>query len=109
MISDDTMRQRLASTSTYTTVLLRATATCVRPEVDPIVREHGRWNMARAEAGLLAIVRPVTDHTDLAGIAVFAATPDGTREIMDDDPGVRAGIFSYELHPVRGFPGASLP
>ena len=28
---------------------------------------------------------------------------------MDDDPGVRAGVFEYELHPVRGFPGSTLP
>ena len=28
---------------------------------------------------------------------------------MDDDPGVLAGVFRYELHPCRGFPGDHLP
>lgn len=28
---------------------------------------------------------------------------------MDDDPAVLAGIFTYEIHPVRSFPGDSLP
>ena len=28
---------------------------------------------------------------------------------MDDDPGVRAGIFRYEAHPARGRAGSSLP
>ena len=28
---------------------------------------------------------------------------------MDDDPGVQAGVFTYEVHPVRGFPGDGLP
>jgi hypothetical protein len=28
---------------------------------------------------------------------------------MDADPGVLAGIFTYEIHPVRGFPGSGLP
>jgi hypothetical protein len=28
---------------------------------------------------------------------------------MDHDPGVEAGIFTYEIHPVRGFPGSALP
>ena len=65
--------------------------------------------MSLAEAGLLPVVLPVTDDSDLAGVGVFAATIEETRVIMDDDPGVRAGIFSYEVHPVRGFPGASLP
>jgi hypothetical protein len=31
------------------------------------------------------------------------------RTIMDDDPGVPAGIFTYDMHPVRSFPGAALP
>ena len=109
IVSDDAMRARLAETSMYTTVLLHATERFVRPAVDPIVWEHGRRNMALAAAGLLAVVLPVADETDLAGIGVFAATPDDTHAIMADDPGVRAGIFSYEVHPVRGFPGASLP
>jgi uncharacterized protein YndB with AHSA1/START domain len=109
IISDDTMRARLAGAASYTAILLHTTDTFVRPAVDPIVWEHGRRNMALAQAGLLAVVLPVTDDTDLAGIGIFTATPDDTRTIMDDDPGVRAGIFTYQVHPVRGFPGASLP
>ncbi len=108
VVSDDTMRARLAQAATYTVVLLHATDTFVRPAVDQIIWEHGRRNMALAEAGILNVVLPVSDDTTLAGIGVFAATSEDTRTIMDDDPGVRAGIFSYDLHPVRGFPGAAL-
>jgi hypothetical protein len=28
---------------------------------------------------------------------------------MEDDPGVKAGVFVYEVHPCRSFPGDSLP
>ena len=28
---------------------------------------------------------------------------------MDADPAVQAGVLTYELHPVRSFPGSSLP
>jgi hypothetical protein len=28
---------------------------------------------------------------------------------MDGDPGVRAGVFTYEAHSIRGFPGSTLP
>jgi hypothetical protein len=28
---------------------------------------------------------------------------------MDEDPGVKAGIFVYEVHACRGFPGDCLP
>jgi len=109
VISDAAMLERLAAASTYTAVLLNATDAFVRPAVDRIVWEHGRRNMALVDAGLLAVVLPVGDDSRLAGIGVFAADLETTGEIMADDPGVRAGIFDYEAHPVRGFPGASLP
>jgi len=107
-ISDETMRTRIGGAASYTAVLLRVTPEFRRPEADPVVWEHGRRNMALVEAGLLSIVLPAADDSDLAGIAVFAAGTDDTGTIMDADPGVRAGIFSYEVHPVRGFPGATL-
>ena len=47
---------------------------------------------------------PEFAYTDL-----LPTGPDETRSIMDGDPGVVAGIFRYEIHPVRGFPGATLP
>ena len=109
VVGDDTMQARLAATRSYTAVLLKATEKFVRPAVDTIVWEHGRRNMALVEAGLLAVVLPVADDTDLAGIGIFTTDEAGTRAILADDPGVRAGIFGYELHPVRGFPGATLP
>jgi hypothetical protein len=40
---------------------------------------------------------------------VFAATVDDTIAIMGDDPGVASGVFTYEVHPCRGFAGDSLP
>jgi uncharacterized protein YndB with AHSA1/START domain len=108
-ITDEGMRERLSRAGTYTAMVLRVTPAFVRPRMDAIVWEHGRRNMQLGAAGLLPIVLPVTDDTDVAGFGIFAATPEDTRTIMEADPGVQAGIFTYEVHPVRGFPGASLP
>jgi hypothetical protein len=109
-ISDEFMRERIGKAQPYTAVLLRKTSLFQRPGADAIVWEHGRRNMALEEHGVLAIVLPVNnDPGDWAGLAVFNAPAVQVREIMDSDPGVRAGIFSYEVHPVRGFPGAQLP
>jgi hypothetical protein len=94
----------------YTAVLLRKTDKFVRPDVDPIVWEHGRRNMALVEHGVLAIVLPVNDDPgDWAGLAIFTVGLKEVAEIMDNDPAISAGILSYELHPVRGFPGSGLP
>lgn len=107
-ISDETMRARLGQAKPYTLVLLHATEKCVRPDVDPIIWEHGRRNMALVEAGELLVVLPVSDDSDLAGAGVFAGGADRVTAILAGDPGVQAGLFECELHPVRGFPGAPL-
>lgn len=64
--------------------------------------------MALVDAGFLSIVLPVSDDSGLAGLGVFALTPEETVTVLDDDPGVRAGIFTYDVHPVHGFPGSAL-
>ena len=56
-----------------------------------------------------AVVLPVIDGSDVCGIGVFNATVEDAAAIMDDDPGVAAGVFTYQVHPCRGFPGDALP
>lgn len=109
-ISDEFMADRLGGARPYTVVLLRKTPQFKRPDVDAIVWEHGRRNMALVEHGVLAIVLPANqDPGDWAGLGIFSGPPEDVKAIMDHDPGVEAGIFTYEIHPVRGFPGAALP
>ena len=108
-VTDTAMRERLSGASTYTAAVLRTTPKLVRPDVDATIWEHGRRNMQLVEAGLLSIVLPVGDDSSIAGFGIFACTPEETQTILDSDPGVQAGIFTYDLHPVRGFPGSSLP
>ena len=108
-ITDEYMRELLGRSRTYTAMLLRMTERGNRPDSPPIIWEHGRRNLALRAAGKLPIVCPAADDSDWAGIAIFDATPEDVDRIMQDDPGVRAGVFTYELHPVSGFPGSSLP
>ncbi len=51
----------------------------------------------------------MTDDSERAGVGIFNATGEEVSRIMDDDPGVKAGIVNYEVHTVRSFPGDSLP
>ena len=108
-ISDQEMNERLATVQPYTAVLLRATSSFVRPDVDPIVWAHGRRNFALLDSGIAALVLPAVDDSDWAGLYVFTVSPDEVHTVMRDDPGVAAGIFAYEAHPVVGFPGTGLP
>jgi hypothetical protein len=107
-ITDDYMRDRIGNAKTFTLMVLRPTPEYFAGDSRPIVWEHGRRNMALQAAGIMPIVCPVGDG-QISGIGIFNTDPDEARAIMADDPGVRAGIFTVEVHPCRGFPGDALP
>ncbi len=108
-ITDEYMQQMLAKTKEYSLVILKAGPNRQMAGVEKILREHGRRNFALREEGVLAIVCPVTDGSEVSGVGIFNAEIDRVRAIMDGDPGVKAGIFTYEVHPCRSFPGDCLP
>jgi hypothetical protein len=108
-ISDDDMRAGMAQTREYSVVLLRAGERYGEEGSDRIVWEHGRRNFSLRADGLLSIVCPVRDDSDLCGVGIFNATVDETTKLMEDDPGVQAGVFTFQVHPARSFPGDALP
>jgi len=109
VITDEDMRKGMAQTKEYCAVILKAGPNRQRAGVEKIIREHARRNFALREEGILSIVCPVADGSDVNGIGIFNAGIERVRATMDDDPGVREGIFVYEIHPCRSFPGDCLP
>lgn len=107
-ITDDYMHDRIGKTKSYALIVLRPTAEYFAADSRPIVWEHGRRNMALQAAGIMPIVCPVGDD-EISGIGILNTDPDEARAIMADDPGVRAGIFTVEVHACRAFPGDALP
>jgi hypothetical protein len=69
-----------------------------------IASNHGKRNVGLRKAGLLPVVFPVGDGGDVKGVCVFDASLEDVETIMADDPGVKAEVFTYELHPTRSFP-----
>jgi hypothetical protein len=108
-ISDDFMRQMLSKTKNYCIIILKAGPNHNMDGVQKILWEHARRNFELRAAGMLSIVCPVADDSDINGIGIFNAPAEEVKKIMDDDPGVKAGVFVYELHTCRSFPGDSLP
>ena len=109
IITDEFMRQMLSKTKNYSIVILRATQKGNGPGIEKIIWEHGRRNFMLREEGLLSIVCPISNGNDMAGVAIFDASFEETKKIMDEDPGVKAGVFIYEIYICRSFPGDSLP
>src|SRR5436190_24388279 len=107
-ITDEFMRQMMTKTKTYSIVILKTGPKSQEDGVETIIWEHGRRNFALRADGLLSIVCPISDGSDVRGIGIFNADVQAVQKIMDEDPGVKAGIFVYEIHACRSFPGDSL-
>jgi len=108
-ITDDYMRQMMSLSRDYSALILRKGPKYSQPGAEKIIWEHGRRNFALLAEGILPIVCPVRDGSDVAGIGVLTRSVEESRAIMDEDPGVKAGLFVYEVHPCRSFPGSALP
>jgi hypothetical protein len=108
IITDDYMQQMLHMTRPYIAVILRKTFKRDEPGADKIVWEHGRRNFELRRDGQLCVVCPVRDESDISGISIFCVNEEETKSFMDKDPAVQSGIFVYETHPTRSFPGDSL-
>ena len=76
-------------------------------------RDSGSAGASPSPARMPLLARYVISHgwlhlILLCGVGIFTGTADDVRRIMDDDPGVRAGVFTYRIHPTRSFPGDAL-
>ena len=108
-ITDEYMREMLSRTRKYSIVILKAGPNKNKDGAEKIIWEHGRRNFELRADGVLPIVCPISDGSNVSGIGIFNATIEEVKKIMDEDPGVKAGVFVYEIHECRSFPGASLP
>lgn len=108
-ITDDFMRQMISRTKDYCIVILKAGPNRNKAGVEKIIWEHGRRNFTLREDGRLSIVCPVSDGSDVSGIGISNSSIEEVKRIMDEDPGVKEGVFVYEIHACRSFPGDCLP
>ncbi len=108
-ITDEFMRQMISTSRQYCIVILKAGPRRHEDGVEQIIWEHGRRNFTLRADGVLAIVCPISDGSNVTGVGIFNANVEEVKKIMDEDPGVQVGVFVYEIHTCRSFPGDSLP
>jgi hypothetical protein len=108
-ITDEYMLEMRGKAKAYCALILKAGPRYKEPGADKIIWEHGRRNHALRAEGLMPIVCPVVDGRGVCGLAFFHASLEEADRIMRDDPGVKEGVFTYELYACRGFPGDALP
>jgi hypothetical protein len=115
VVTDEQLEESLKKTRGYTVLILKAGPKFEPPTSDrtsgvtKIIWEHGKRNSALRLAGLMPIVCPIADGSGVTGVGIFDASVEDVERIMAADPGVKAGLFTYEIHPSRSFPGSKLP
>jgi predicted ester cyclase len=113
-VTDEMLRGALQGTRRYTVYILKATPRYQEPGparegwIADLIWEHAKRNYALYLAGLMRIVCPVGDGSGTAGVGIFDADPEAADRIMRQDPGVQAGLFTYELHATQTFPESTL-
>src|SRR5262245_40836435 len=66
-------------------------------EGNKIVAAHVQYMYKLAGEGTYAAAGPLLDGLAISGIIVVKATPERTKEIVAEDPAVKAGMFTAEL------------
>jgi len=67
---------------------------------DELKNQHIANVMSLLESGKMTIAGPLADNSDIVGIFVFrASSAEEARGWAENDPAVKAGFFSAEMHP----------
>lgn len=106
--TDDQVRELAATAVPYSLVLLWWDDGRSQEGADGIEAAHQRRMVGLRADGVIAILCPAATDS-LAGAAVLDVPADRAREIMADDPCVRAGMMRVDVRPCHGFPGDALP
>jgi hypothetical protein len=106
--TDEQVSELAATAVPYSLVLLWWGDDRFQAGADDIEAAHQRRMVSLRADEVIAILCPVGSDT-LAGTAIFDVPPEQAREIMNDDPCVRAGMMRVDIHPCHGFPGDALP
>ena len=113
-VTDEMLQGALQHIRPYTVCILKAGLSFQEPGpareswVTDLIWEHGKRNYALYLAGLKRIVCPIGDGSSTTGVSIFDADPDEVDRIMRQDPGVKASLFTYEIHATQTFPESAL-
>ena len=113
-VTDEMLAGALRATRPYTVCVLKAGPRFQEPGparaswLADLIWQHGKRNYALYLAGLLRVVCPVADGSGTTGVAIFDTGPEDADRIMRQDPGVKAGLFTFEIHPTQTFPESKL-
>jgi uncharacterized protein YciI len=98
---------------TYEMVLLRHTKQgrdFDQEHKDRVFREHLEYTLGLLASGQQVAAGPVSDHSaadeDVCGLGLYRkGSLDAVRQLLENDPGVRQGLYFFEVMTWRTAPG----
>lgn len=70
------------------------------PELAKLQIEHVEYQISLRKSGKTLMVGPLIDNGKIRGITVFKVnSAEEVQVLMNEDPGVKAGVFEYKIHP----------
>ncbi len=109
IITDEFMRQMQEKARDYCVCIVRTTPKRGQTGANRLMTEHNRRNYVLRFDGPLAILCQVSDGSSVSAVIIFNTSVEEAKALMDEDPAVKDGILTYELHASRSFPGDTLP
>ncbi|HKN74526.1 MAG TPA: YciI family protein [Candidatus Acidoferrum sp.] len=74
----------------------------ITPDEKLLMQEHARYTREIFDAGKILIYGPVMGREGAFGMAVFEMPEEAdVRLVLENDPTVRAGLNTFEIHPMR--------
>lgn len=109
-ITDEQIRQLAETAKPFSVALLSWTPNRHMDGAEATELEHQRRMVSLRADGVIAVLCPVPSLSEtLAGVAIMTLPAEEAREVMAEDPCVRAGMMSVEVHACHGFPGDAVP
>jgi uncharacterized protein YciI len=70
------------------------------PELSKLQVMHVEYQILLRKSGKTLLVGPLLDDGEIRGITVFKVNSEQeVKNLIDEDPAVKAGVLSYHFHP----------
>ncbi|HZY46364.1 MAG TPA: hypothetical protein VFE96_01085 [Candidatus Bathyarchaeia archaeon] len=77
-------------------------------EAEQVILEHGRRMLELLRDAKFLVLYPASGKSGMEGIAILPTDPEEAKRIIDEDPAIKSGVYTYEVHPARVLPGDSV-
>ena len=107
-VTNESIQLVLSTAKSYSLFILKPGPTRDQPDANEIQWNHVTYLFQLRDAGVLNITCPILQEGEVMGVGILNTSIEKAKEILDEDPNVKAGRLVYSLHSCMGVPGDAL-